>query len=84
MNNQSLHILVVDVDSTGFLLLKIALEEVRKTEVALTHATRLDEALRCLHDNHFDAVLLHLNLPDSQGLETFVSDAARASGAFRF
>ena len=34
-------------------------------------AARLDEALSILADNEIDAVLLDLNLPDSQGLATF-------------
>ncbi len=73
MDDQSLQILVVESNPTDVFLLKKALEDVQTVEVVLTHAKRLEEALRCLHERHFDAVLLHLNLPDSQGLETFTT-----------
>ncbi|GAC1315429.1 MAG: hypothetical protein NVSMB2_06990 [Chloroflexota bacterium] len=39
--------------------------------VDLTFADRLDVALQKLGDHVFDAILLDLSLPDSQGLETF-------------
>ena len=35
----------------------------------MTHADRIDEALKILKEEKFDVVLLDLNLPDSQGLD---------------
>jgi PAS domain S-box-containing protein len=37
---------------------------------ALTHTSRLEEGLELLAKDQFDAVLLDLNLPDSNGIET--------------
>ncbi|HEX8552145.1 MAG TPA: PAS domain S-box protein [Abditibacteriaceae bacterium] len=75
MNDSSqdspLQILLVEDNLTDVLLLEDALEEVNFEKIVLTHAKRLDEALRLLPAKHFDAVLLDLGLPDSQGLETF-------------
>jgi PAS domain S-box-containing protein len=71
MDDNSLHILLVEDNSTDVFLLENALEKVRTSEYVLTSVKRLDEALRCLHDKYFDLVLLDLGLPDSQGLETF-------------
>ncbi|HEX8464582.1 MAG TPA: PAS domain S-box protein, partial [Abditibacterium sp.] len=71
MDEQSLHILVVEDNPTDVFLLKKALEEVQSLKIVLTQAKRLDEALQHLQDKSFDVVLLDLGLPDSQGLETF-------------
>jgi DNA-binding response OmpR family regulator len=71
MDEQSLHILVVEDNPTDVFLLKKALEEVQTLKIVLTQAKRLDEALQHLQDKSFDVVLLDLGLPDSQGLETF-------------
>jgi PAS domain S-box-containing protein len=72
LHDNPLNILVVDDNATDLLLLEEALGEVRASKFALTGVMRLDEALAVLHDKRFDVVLLHLGLPDSQGLETFV------------
>ena len=40
-------------------------------DVRLTVAPRLSEGLQLLASREFDAVLLDLNLPDSQGMDTF-------------
>jgi PAS domain S-box-containing protein len=71
MDEQSLHILVVEDNPTDVFLLKKALKEVQSLKIVLTQAKRLDEALQHLEDKGLDVVLLDLGLPDSQGLETF-------------
>jgi len=48
-----------------------ALKDAPGAKFQLTHATRLDEAFSRLEGRAFDAVLLDLGLPDSQGLDTF-------------
>ena len=47
----------------------------------LTHAERLADGLRLLAEERFDAVLLDLFLPDSQGLETLLQVRTRAPEA---
>ena len=49
------------------------IREVGTAKIELTHAERLDEALKCLEGDSFDTVLLDLGLPDSQGIDTFNS-----------
>jgi PAS domain S-box-containing protein len=71
MDDNLLHILLVEDNSTDVLLLEEALEEVRPTLFALTRVKRLDEALALPHHKYLDVVLLDLGLPDSQGLDTF-------------
>jgi PAS domain S-box-containing protein len=71
MDDNSLHILLVEDNPTDVLLLEEALDEAGTSEFALICARRLDEALALLRNQSFDLVLLDLGLPDSQGLETF-------------
>ena len=70
MSDKTLRGLLVDNNPTELLLLEETLKEVGASGYTLTRVKRLDEALRCMHDQHFDIVLLDLGLPDSQGLET--------------
>lgn len=46
----------------------------------LTHVKRLHEAIRSLDGGSFDVILLDLDLPDSQGIETFSKMREQASG----
>jgi len=46
--------------------------------VELTHAARLRDALECLRTQGFNAILLDLNLPDSEGMNTFLRARAEA------
>ena len=49
--------------------------------VELTHAPRLRDALECLRTQRFNAILLDLNLPDSEGMNTFLRARAEAMHA---
>lgn len=69
-DNLTLEFLLVEDNSTDALLLRDALDEVPTLKFALTEVTRLDAGLKCLDSRQFDAVLLDLGLPDSQGLDT--------------
>ncbi|MCD6056013.1 MAG: hypothetical protein K0R12_975 [Gammaproteobacteria bacterium] len=51
-------------------LIRAYLEE-ESQETQLTHITCLAELPAVLKDNHFQAILLDLGLPDSQGMHTF-------------
>lgn len=63
-----IHVLLVEDSPTDVLLTEEALAQASRFR--LRSSERLGEALRLLSEAHFDVVLLDLNLPDSQGLDT--------------
>ncbi len=63
-------ILFVEDDLRYIVLLKETLRLAGMTRFEMTHANRLSRALRCLHQEDFDVVVLDLSLPDSNGLDT--------------
>ncbi|MGD1856785.1 MAG: ATP-binding protein [Leptolyngbyaceae cyanobacterium] len=68
MSNDVIKILLVEDNSADAYLLNKFLAAVEHIE--LTQVGCLDEAIHCLQENRFDAVLLDLSLPDSHGLNT--------------
>jgi two-component system, sensor histidine kinase and response regulator len=68
VSNAPIHILLVEDNSAdAYLIVRFLAAE---TQVSLTHAERLDDAINRLQNNHFAAILLDLSLPDSRGIET--------------
>ncbi|MDJ0567956.1 MAG: diguanylate cyclase [Pleurocapsa sp. MO_192.B19] len=65
-------LLVEDNQGDAFLL-REKLAHAREVQFNLTHVKRLKTALQCLQQESFDVILLDLSLPDSQGLNTFLS-----------
>ena len=61
------HILLIEDSPTDVMLTEEALA---KSTYTLEHCARLGDAIELLNEKHFDAVLLDLGLPDSQGLKT--------------
>lgn len=70
MMNKLIHILLIEDDLDDVLLLKETLAESTAQRFQITHAGRLDTGLDYLAVETFDVILLDLNLPDSQGLDT--------------
>jgi PAS domain S-box-containing protein len=69
--SKKINILLVD-DSEPFAnLVKIILNSIEASEFELVWVTTLGQTLQSLSSNHFDVVLLDLNLPDSKGLDSF-------------
>lgn len=67
----SLRILLVEDDPADARLIEIALAETEITaNMALVRVERLSQAFESLAERGADAVLLDMNLPDSQGLST--------------
>ena len=65
-------LLVEDNEGDAFLLKK-QLAYGKETQFDLTHVDRLAIAVKLLQRELFDVILLDLSLPDSSGLETFLS-----------
>jgi diguanylate cyclase len=61
-------ILVVDDDKLDRMVVKRNLA-IAKSNFDLTEVSTAKQALECLHDQHFDLVLLDYNLPDQDGIE---------------
>jgi diguanylate cyclase (GGDEF)-like protein/PAS domain S-box-containing protein len=71
MSDKILQILLVEDNPTDALLLRQELEDTRSASFQLTHVERLSHAFEQLSTPVFDAVLLDLGLPDSQGFQSF-------------
>ena len=74
---QALRILIVEDEAVNSKLLQgmlskseLAIDEVKSTE-------SFAAALALLQENDYDVVLLDLNLPDSQGMDTLISLSAK-------
>ena len=68
-----LKVLLVEDSPADALLLQAALDADQLSVFELTLAERLAQAQNLLSSRSFDLVLLDLGLPDSQGLETFLT-----------
>src|SRR5882672_6281430 len=66
---EPLALLLVEDNPADARPIRELLNDSRSTRHALTHVPRLEDALRALGENRFDAVLLDLGLPDALGLE---------------
>ena len=64
-------ILLLEDNSGDAYLIKQHLRSIAEFEFEIVEAQYLEEAIALLQKREFDAILLDLKLPDSQGLETF-------------
>lgn len=70
---QYLKILAVEDNMSDFLFLREALGSTNELNVKLVHKDRLGNAIVAAFETSFDAAIVDLSLPDSFGLDTFVS-----------
>ena len=70
-SQQPIKLLLVEDDQDDALLTKEVLDKNKSKEFHLTHKSSLSDAISELSKEHFDEILLDLNLPDSQGIDTF-------------
>ncbi|WP_138502508.1 response regulator [Nostoc sp. PA-18-2419] len=73
MAGENIKVLLVEDNPGDVFLLQEFLKEVKTVLVELMPVERLEKALNHLANEIFDVILLDLSLPDSQGLETFVT-----------
>ncbi|MFA5866294.1 MAG: GAF domain-containing protein [Phycisphaerae bacterium] len=71
MVEKIIRILLVEDNPGDAFLLQTALSESHDPQFDIHRVETLHQALECLGQDRYDAVLLDLSLPDSQGLETF-------------
>src|SRR6266853_6419627 len=67
-----LQILLVEDNPSDARMIRELLKEEWSMSFELTHAPKLEDAVRALGEKRFDAVLLDLGLPDARGLEALV------------
>jgi len=70
---QNISILILEDNPDDVFLLKEALAGRDEIESKVFHAVKLSEALDLSQNNHIDVAILDLNLPDSFGIDTFLS-----------
>lgn len=73
MAETPIQVLLIEDNPGDVLLLQELLGEVPSVQCQLTSVERLDKALQILKQESFDVILVDLTLPDSNGLETFVT-----------
>ncbi|MDZ8024224.1 MAG: response regulator [Nostoc sp. SerVER01] len=73
MAGENIKVLLVEDNPGDVFLLQEFLKEVNTVVVELMPVERLSQALNHLENEIFDVILLDLSLPDSQGLESFVT-----------
>jgi PAS domain S-box-containing protein len=71
IESKPIKVLLVEDNPGDARLMQLTLAEVTSVQFALTCVDKLHSALDCLAKEPFDAVLLDLSLPDSQGFDTF-------------
>lgn len=71
MSDKSIHLLLVEDNIEYASELRLLLDSTSSDKIVFTQAQTLQEAILCLGSERFDAVLLDINLPDSQGYNTF-------------
>ena len=69
----TINLLVIEDNPDDFLLLSEALESSERIKVELSHCTRLAKAVEYAETEEIDVAILDLDLPDSCGLETYLS-----------
>jgi diguanylate cyclase (GGDEF)-like protein len=77
-NSEIIRVLLIEDNPGDARLIKEMITKASPAQFELRHTERLSEGLRCLREEHFDAVLLDLLLPDATGFETFVKAHAQA------
>jgi DNA-binding NarL/FixJ family response regulator len=79
--DKPIKLLLIEDSPSDALLLRRHLTDAYGAKIVLMQAQTLAEALQQLAAQAFDAVLCDLDLPDSQGLDTFCQIHARAGTA---
>ena len=79
MISHQINILLVEDNPGDAFLIREMLEQARMNQFQLTHIEQLGVANQYLETNSFDAILLDLSLPDSQGLSTLAAMEEKAS-----
>jgi len=70
---QKITVLIIEDNLDDFYLLRRVLESSQEVEAEIFHEDRLVKAISVAGHNAIDVALIDLSLPDSFGLDTYVS-----------
>ena len=73
VNNAKISVMLIEDNAGDARLIQEMLKEFEKDHFELTILNTLSQGVACLAENRFEFILLDLSLPDSQGLNTFLS-----------
>ena len=68
-----MNLLLVEDNPGDLLLLQLVFENIKDVKLKIESTTRLSESLDKLSYKNFDIALLDLNLPDSNGTDSFMA-----------
>jgi len=71
--HEIIKVLILEDNPDDFFILKEALESSENMDFEISHVHRLARAISVMHEKPVDVVILDLQVPDSIGLETFLS-----------
>jgi DNA-binding response OmpR family regulator len=71
MSIKPIKVLLIEDNTGDYEIILKMLEKSETSEFELIHTPRLSSGIELLENNTFDAILLDLGLPDSEGLESF-------------
>ena len=73
MMKQKITALIIEDSVDDFLLLKEVLESSEEVEAEILHKDRLEDAVSAAANNAIDVAIIDLSLPDSFGLDSYIS-----------
>jgi signal transduction histidine kinase len=78
MITQQIKVLLVEDNPGDAFLIKEQLSNHKKIKFEIVEVQYLKEAINCLEKEHFDIILLDIQLPDSRGIETLLNIEKKA------
>lgn len=71
MTNETINVLLIEDNPGDVRLVQETLREPKDITINLIVANRMSDGLKCIVTEHLHVILLDLNLPDSEGIQTF-------------
>ncbi len=81
VQTEPIRVLMIEDDPQDARLIKILLSKIKVQAYVVEHVDRVGKGIEKLTSEHFDVLLLDLNLPDSSGLETVKTIMSHANKA---